>query len=1184
MKTKTCAILAGSFLFFICDIYPQNIPVGYWGMNGWMPPAQGENNTTHVSPGNNATINVTSNPGGNFDDIALNTSVISSAPIRFIRFGGTTADINIPDYSQYDAFVDECLALGATPAIQVSFLATKLSSYTSVGASYYSGYGTTDIVNLMSHLESRGTPVYYWILGNEPDLYHTFPGVSATKYTASDISANYFKSYALALKKHAYNHVPSYSIKIIGPELADFDPAEPVSNTIMRDLLTTSNTGNNFSSPNITGFIKDEDGTYPNSTDHYLDIVSFHLYPFSQGGIAPTPSGVINVPSGFFQTQLTQLQTYLSHANNKNPNLKVALTECNLNSSNPTNTALDNTSFVAGQFIASMFANGLKNNVSYMVPWSMAEGTGSGDHGFVTNNPGNYVARSTYWHETLMANYFKSGAGFTNVLFEGIDKDGGNNDVADFVCFGANVSGQKQSVVVLMNYGNANTKYDYNIMLNGTGTGSGLNTPVKITFAMGSTLSSFSHAGSINPQETHFIIFDCNGAWEGTWVYNASDASNGNAPTYNSGGTSPIPSVGLNCLNNCSNPQQGQQVEIQLTGAQYYNWMYSKGVEIVNPSANGDDVKLTCNNPNFQGVDTYTFIATGSNGCITTQNVDIVNSGAPIGNGSGLYAYICAGSPAACGQNNGQATVCAGGCGPSPMAYQYHWDNGETTQVATQLSPGPHAVSVNCTGYPSMKVLHVDIQNVGNPPTVYAGANQTVNRNCRVTLTASPNLQSYGYTYKWFKGNSTVPFSTNFTTSFAPFNTSTYRVEVTSPAGQGGCTNSSTTTVFVNTRQYCPVRPDITPVTSRCPVNTSITITPYVLQGDTVIVDSTNINGFIVPAGVTLTIQNAVIGFVAGAGIEVQQGEDGLPQGRLIIINSTLAGCNGQHWAGIRANGIGGTVQVTLDSVSISGASIPLQSNGGNVSVTNSTFDDGVTALLLNNINSFTITDNLFGGYATAISLSNTGNGISSITGNYFLDVGTGINSLNSDHSQLDILCNEFYSYSAYALKTVNCTLKNQGTATSGAGNKFTNGSLLVNNKFSHNGNTMIYYTDPSSPFTLTTGLGMNATAAAALADGSCVSGARSTQAQNVLEDLSLDLIPNPNAGQVSIIYSLIDNSKKAQILVTNMFGQMVKQFVTETKAQSIDLDCTDLRNGVYFVSLLEDGKVKASRKMIIAK
>src|SRR5438132_1185087 len=121
MSTRiVLSLFAGFFLFFGGDICSQNIPVGYWGINAWMPPSQGENNSTHVSPGNNSTIDATSSPGGNFYDIAQNTSAISSTPIKFMRYGGTTADINIPDYSQYDAFVDECIALGATPAIQVS--------------------------------------------------------------------------------------------------------------------------------------------------------------------------------------------------------------------------------------------------------------------------------------------------------------------------------------------------------------------------------------------------------------------------------------------------------------------------------------------------------------------------------------------------------------------------------------------------------------------------------------------------------------------------------------------------------------------------------------------------------------------------------------------------------------------------------------------------------------------------------------------------------------------------------------------------------------------------------------------------------------------------------------------------------------------------------------------------------
>jgi gliding motility-associated-like protein len=135
---------------------------------------------------------------------------------------------------------------------------------------------------------------------------------------------------------------------------------------------------------------------------------------------------------------------------------------------------------------------------------------------------------------------------------------------------------------------------------------------------------------------------------------------------------------------------------------------------------------------------------------------------------------------AGCGNNNGTATVTAGGGTP---AYTYSWNpGGGTSSLATGLAPGNYTATVTdangCTQTQTVTVTS------GNTLSVTVSSTQA---GCAVnngTATAIPNTGTSPYTYSWNNGQ-TSQISTGLSAG-------TYTVSV---IDAGGCTATETVTV-----------------------------------------------------------------------------------------------------------------------------------------------------------------------------------------------------------------------------------------------------------------------------------------------------------------------------------------------------------------------------------------------------
>lgn len=97
------------------------------------------------------------------------------------------------------------------------------------------------------------------------------------------------------------------------------------------------------------------------------------------------------------------------------------------------------------------------------------------------------------------------------------------------------------------------------------------------------------------------------------------------------------------------------------------------------------------------------------------------------------------------------ATATAGGTGP----YAYFWDNGNTNQTATNLSAGPHQVTVTdittgCTG--------VGSTNIPSSTSLVAATVIGSNATCLVggSATVSATGGTPPYTYLWDNGETTA--------------------------------------------------------------------------------------------------------------------------------------------------------------------------------------------------------------------------------------------------------------------------------------------------------------------------------------------------------------------------------------------------------------------------------------------
>jgi hypothetical protein len=69
-----------------------------------------------------------------------------------------------------------------------------------------------------------------------------------------------------------------------------------------------------------------------------------------------------------------------------------------------------------------------------------------------------------------------------------------------------------------------------------------------------------------------------------------------------------------------------------------------------------------------------------------------------------------------------------------------------------------------------------------------------------------------------------------------------------------------------------------------------------------------------------------------------------------------------------------------------------------------------------------------------------------------------------------------------------------------------------------------------------------------------------------------------------AIRYFVPAGSKNAQLTITDNLGKTVKQIALNTKGGIVNIDAVALSSGTYIYTLLIDGKLIESKKMILSK
>lgn len=330
---------------------------------------------------------------------------IATSGAGVVRFGGIGPDKNKPTSYQYIKMIDSIRTRGMEPIIQVPY-----------NKNIYSSSQAADIVKYINI--TKGRKIKYWVIGNEPDLVYG--------YSTSAQIATYIKSFSSAMKK------VDPAIIIIGPEVAWYNSA------IINGLTSPGGPDD------ITG--KDSNGRY------YLDIITFHSYPFNG---TQTRAGVITklTASGSFEDDLTALNARVANCNSYHGRsgtaaLKTAVTEANINYQNPASdlaSGVGASSFIGGQFWAEMMSIGMKKGLEFINFWSVIEGSNIGYLGY------NDLKKPTFYHFKMLAENFS-----------GTYCDGTDNQ-SNVKAFGS--TNGKQVSVMIMNQSQS-SDYHYTVRLN----------------------------------------------------------------------------------------------------------------------------------------------------------------------------------------------------------------------------------------------------------------------------------------------------------------------------------------------------------------------------------------------------------------------------------------------------------------------------------------------------------------------------------------------------------------------------------------------------------------------------------------------------------------------------------------------------------------------------------------------
>jgi PKD repeat protein len=401
--------------------------------------------------------------------------VVQKSKVQMIRIGGNGVEFNLPSGPEYVSLIDSIRRIGAEPMVQVS-----------EGRGKYTAAQAAAIVQYVNVTMNRR--VKYWIIGNEPNLNSATYGAP----TAVARVGAYIKAWASAMK------AVDPTILIVGPETSFYDTS------YLNSLIGGAN--------DITG--TDANGRY------YVDIVSFHSYPFSG---TQTRAQVLAAPqtlAGNVDRLLTLMSAANALHNRTGANaLQWAVTEFNIDYNNPTANTVEGVgvhSFLNGQYWAEVFGVGMQKQGLTMMPWSIHEGggtRGAGDLGYLDGpTVATIKPRSAYYHEMLVAENLR-----------GTYLPATDNQASVRVLASTN---NGTTAVMLLNESDA-TDYPFTVQLDGSAVPGTVALKVNVPAGI-----SNAYSDKIYNQSTLVLLFNAQGALTRKIVYSLQHAQQTLPPTY----------------------------------------------------------------------------------------------------------------------------------------------------------------------------------------------------------------------------------------------------------------------------------------------------------------------------------------------------------------------------------------------------------------------------------------------------------------------------------------------------------------------------------------------------------------------------------------------------------------------------------------------------------------------------
>lgn len=102
--------------------------------------------------------------------------------------------------------------------------------------------------------------------------------------------------------------------------------------------------------------------------------------------------------------------------------------------------------------------------------------------------------------------------------------------------------------------------------------------------------------------------------------------------------------------------------------------------------------------------------------------------------------------------------------------------------------------------------------------------------------------------------------------------------------------------------------------------------------------------------------------------------------------------------------------------------------------------------------------------------------------------------------------------------------------------------------------------------------------------NSSLYSGTDNTVNQELLvPDFTLsDAYPNPANSETKLDFKIPNEAKEAKIIIRSILGHIMAEYLIEGKSGTKTIQTNELAGGFYFYSLMIDGDIKVTRKLIV--